>query len=73
MHKVNIHEAKTKLSKLIQEVLDGTEVIIAKNNKPIVKIIKIEEGNTERKIGLAKNNIQISSDFLDSTSATEDY
>ena len=71
MHKVNIHEAKTKLSKLIQEVLDGTEVIIAKNNKPIVKIIKIEEGNTKRQIGLAKNHIQISSDFLDSTSTIE--
>lgn len=71
MHKVNIHEAKTKLSKLIQEVLDGTEVIIAKNNKPIVKIIKIKEGHTDRKIGLAKNKLQIASDFLDSTSTTE--
>jgi prevent-host-death family protein len=36
---VNIHEAKTHLSKLIKKVVNGEEVVIAKGNKPVVKLI----------------------------------
>jgi len=39
MHQVNIHEAKTHLSKLIQEVIAGEDVIIAKGNKPVVRLV----------------------------------
>ena len=65
MHQVNIHEAKTNLSKLIQEVLDGSEVVIAKNKNPIVKIVKIENQPVKRRLGLGAEKIQISSDFND--------
>jgi len=40
---VNIHEAKTQLSKLIQQVLDGEEVIIAKAGTPLVRLVRIAE------------------------------
>jgi len=54
MHQVNIHEAKTHLSRLIQEALDGIEVIIARDNKPLVRLEVLPEAHPERRIGGAK-------------------
>jgi antitoxin (DNA-binding transcriptional repressor) of toxin-antitoxin stability system len=39
---VNIHEAKTQLSKLIEKAMNGEEVVIAKAGKPMVKLKKIK-------------------------------
>ena len=63
MHQVNIHEAKTHLSKLIKKVVNGEEVVIAKGNKPIVKMVLIEGKKPDRKIGSAKDKVTISPDF----------
>jgi prevent-host-death family protein len=63
MLQVNIHEAKTNLSKLIPKVVDGEEVIIAKGNKPLVKMTIIDELKPKRKLGTAKGKIKISDDF----------
>lgn len=43
MTKVNVHEAKTNLSKLIKKAMQGEEVIIAKNGVPEVRIVPIEK------------------------------
>jgi len=59
----NIHEAKTHFSKLIQKTLRGDEVVIAKGNKPIVKLVPIEERTPLRKLGTAKRFITIPLDF----------
>lgn len=42
MHTVNIHEAKTHLSKLIDEVAAGEEIIIAKAGKPVARLVPLE-------------------------------
>jgi len=63
MSLVNIHEAKTHLSRLIKKVINGEEVIIAKGNKPLVKLVSIEKNKPVRKIGSAKGLIIISKDF----------
>jgi prevent-host-death family protein len=63
MHQVNIHEAKTNLSKLIKKVVNGEEVIIAKGNKPLVKMVLIESNKPKRKLGSAKGKLVISKDF----------
>ncbi len=63
MLQVNVHEAKTNLSKLIQKVIDGEEVIIAKGNQPIVKLVLIEKLKPKRQLGTAKGKITISDDF----------
>ena len=63
MYQVNIHEAKTNLSKLIKKVVNGEEVIIAKGNKPIVKMVYIEENRPKRKLGTAKGRMKIATDF----------
>ncbi len=54
---VNIHEAKTQLSKLIQAALDGKQVVIAKGNKPVVRLEVMPEAQSNRKIGSAKDLI----------------
>ena len=73
MYKVNIHEAKTNLSKLIQRVLSGEEVIIAKGNIPVVKLVQYVEYKPKRVIGSAKGKITIGEDFNDPLEEFEDY
>ncbi|WP_038251014.1 type II toxin-antitoxin system Phd/YefM family antitoxin [Ghiorsea bivora] len=63
MHQINIHEAKTNLSKLIQEALNGEEVIIAKGNKPVVKLVPLQQQKVTRQLGLAKGKITMTDDF----------
>jgi prevent-host-death family protein len=63
MTQVNIHEAKTNLSKLIDKVLKGESVIISKSNKPVVKLVLIDEMKNKRRLGTAKESIKISEDF----------
>ena len=61
---VNIHEAKTQLSKLIQAALNGKQVIIARGNKPVVRLEVLPEARNYRKIGNAKGLIlSMASDF----------
>lgn len=48
---VNIHEAKTHFSKLVEEVEAGAEITIARAGKPVLKLVKIEEPIIDRKIG----------------------
>jgi len=65
MHQVNIYEAKTHLSKLIQEAVMGEEVIIAKDNKPMVKLVVMPNIKPERKLGTAKGLVQFIADDFD--------
>lgn len=63
---VNIHEAKTQLSKLIQKALNGEEVIIAKDGSPVVKLTPIQAAGWKRPSpGLYAGQITIRSDFDD--------
>ncbi len=63
MIQVNIHNAKTHLSRLIQKEIEGEEVVIAKGNKPIVKLTQIPNVPQIRKLGSAQGKIHISDDF----------
>lgn len=62
---VNIHEAKTQLSKLIQAALNGKDVIIARGNKPVVRLEVLPEAEGERKIGNAKGLLLFMADDFD--------
>lgn len=70
---VNIHEAKTHLSKLIKKVVNGEEVVIAKGNKPVVKLILFNNPKHKRKIGSAKEIVLIGKDFDKPLSEFEEY
>jgi prevent-host-death family protein len=64
MQTVNVHEAKTHLSKLLAQVLAGEEIIISRSGKPVAKLISLSSENTgKRKSGLMKGKIHIRADF----------
>ena len=63
MTTINIHEAKTHFSKLIQAALEGEEVIIAKAGKPLVKLSPYSEHLKPRCGGQLKGLLEISDDF----------
>lgn len=63
MHIVNIHEAKTNFSKLIDAVGQGEEVLIAKAGKPAARLVPVEPRKAERRPGSLKGRIEIADDF----------
>ncbi|MBN2824051.1 MAG: type II toxin-antitoxin system prevent-host-death family antitoxin [Campylobacterales bacterium] len=60
---VNISEAKTNLSKLIDRVYHGEQITIAKNNLPIVDMV-LHQPKGKRKLGLAKGKVDYKSDIM---------
>ncbi len=60
---VNMQKAKSNLSRLIKEVLDGEEVVIAKAGKPLVKLVPYKPASEPRKFGGYENEICIPPDF----------
>ena len=63
MHTVNIHEAKTHLSRLIDQAVNGQPFIIAKAGKPLVKVIAIDVPASPRRLGFLEGEIQVPKDF----------
>ena len=63
MHTVNMHEAKSKLSRLVEEALSGEDVIIAKAGTPLVKLVPLQRDTTPREPGRFKGKISLSEDF----------
>ena len=60
---VNIYEAKTHLSRLVDEAIHGGEVIIAQANKPLVKLVPVDEARPPRRLGTAAGKVRMSEDF----------
>ena len=60
---VNIHEAKTQFSKLIEAVAQGGEIVIAKAGKPAARLVPIQPVVTVRKPGFLKGKIRLAKDF----------
>lgn len=63
MRTVNMHEAKTKLSSLVEEALAGEDVIIARAGTPLVKLVPVHRDTRPRKPGRFKGKIRMASDF----------
>jgi len=61
MEVFNVHEAKTHLSKLLDRVAQGEEVIIAKSGRPVAKLVRVAV--EPRKPGRLKGRIRVSADF----------
>jgi prevent-host-death family protein len=65
MTQVTIHEAKTNLSKLIKKALAGEEVIIAKGDEPLVKLVSLPGKKPKRRLGGAKGLVKYMADDFD--------
>ncbi|WP_197388991.1 type II toxin-antitoxin system Phd/YefM family antitoxin [Ralstonia pseudosolanacearum] len=63
MQTVNIHEAKTHLSKLIEAAAEGEDIVIAKAGKPLVRMIPFAPPKPMRRLGGLKGKIRIAEDF----------
>ena len=63
MTKINIHDAKTRLSRLVEEVETGEEIVIARAGKPVARLVPIKAKGIPRRKGLLKGEIKISESF----------
>lgn len=65
MKHINIHEAKTHLSRLVDEAVEGKPFIIAKSGKPMVKVMALDTptGKKMRKVGFLEGQFSIPDDF----------
>ena len=65
MQTVNIHQAKTQLSKLIEQAVNGESFIIAKAGKPMVKVTKIDapEASGMKRLGFMAGQVSTPKDF----------
>ena len=60
---VNVHEAKTHLSKLLEDVAKGEEVTIAKAGTPVARLVPASGGTPRRVPGFLRGKIRIADDF----------
>ena len=60
---VNIHEAKTQLSKLVDQVVKGDAFVIAKAGKPLVKVVSLDAPAAVQRLGFMQGEIAVPKDF----------
>lgn len=63
MQTINIHEAKTHLSRLLEQVAKGEEVIIAKAGKAVARLVPLDAQPKKRRLGLLKGKLNVPDDF----------
>jgi prevent-host-death family protein len=61
--KINIHEAKTHLSRLIEDVANGNEVLIAKGGRAMARLVPLRRDETPRRPGMLKGKLRIAENF----------
>ncbi|AQV96983.1 antitoxin [Cupriavidus necator] len=63
MQTVNIHEAKTHFSRLVDAAASGEEIVIAKAGKPAARLVPMERAKVVRRFGGLKGKVHIAEDF----------
>lgn len=63
METVNMHEAKTRLSNLVEQALAGKDVVIARAGTPLVRLVPVGQSATNRTPGRFKGKIRVAPDF----------
>ncbi|MHB1202187.1 MAG: type II toxin-antitoxin system Phd/YefM family antitoxin [Acidithiobacillus sp.] len=63
MKTINIHEAKTHLSRLVEQAVDGEPFIIAKAGRPLVKVTRVEAPSRPQRLGFMAGQISVPKDF----------
>ena len=60
---INIYEAKTQLSKLVEQAAAGNDVIIARGGKPVARLTQLENRPRKIRFGLLKGKVKVAKDF----------
>jgi prevent-host-death family protein len=63
MKTVNVHQAKTQLSRLLEEVAAGQEIIIAKAGKPVARLVSLRVAAKKRQLGILESKLTVPPDF----------
>lgn len=63
METVNIYDAKTRLSQLVNKAASGEDVVVSRNGTPLVRITQLEEPKRRIKFGVLKGKVAIAADF----------
>lgn len=65
MRMVNTHEAKTHLSRLLDEVVGGGQIVIAKAGRPLARLVRYEDAGQPRQLGTLRDQVKESADCWD--------
>ncbi len=65
MTQVNVHEAKTHLSRLLDQAMAGEQVVIMRSGRPLVRLMPVETAPVRRVIGTARGEFVVPEDFDD--------
>jgi prevent-host-death family protein len=63
MESINIDDAKTRLSQLVDKAAGGEDVVVSRNGKPLVRITRLQEPRRTIKFGVPKGKVRIAADF----------
>ena len=63
MDTVNIYDAKTRLSQLVDQAVAGEDVVIGRHGKPLVRITRLTTGPRRVTFGLLKGQVKVGADF----------
>ena len=70
---VNVAEAKARFSALVRQALAGDEVVIAKDNTPLLRLVRLHDRTGPRKPGSAKGRVRMAADFDRTPPDFDDY
>jgi len=73
MAQYNVGEAKAKLSELVNKALAGEEVVVARDNKPVIRLEPIARGRKRRAPGSARGKVRLASDFDEALPEFDEY
>lgn len=60
---VNMHDAKTHLSRLVDEAASGREIVIARAGKPVARLVALAQDTQPKRLGLLKGKLKVPDDF----------
>ncbi len=63
MEAVNLYDAKTRLSQLVDKAASGEDVVVSRNGKPLVRITRLDGAKRNIKFGVLKGKVKIAADF----------
>ncbi|HLF66684.1 MAG TPA: type II toxin-antitoxin system Phd/YefM family antitoxin [Gammaproteobacteria bacterium] len=69
----NIHYAKTHLSQLVEQAMQGEEILLCKAGKPVARVIAYEPASAPRQLGLWAGQVHIADDFDELPVELKDY
>jgi prevent-host-death family protein len=63
MKMVNIYEAKTRLSQLVEEAASGRDVVIARAGRPVARLTRLSTADRKRRLGALDGRLRVPADF----------